>query len=81
VENLKNIIDELDSIVPAKNKHTVIESRAAHLISSATNLINLIKESYEPEIADDLIRRLHRSIVSSDQMKFMRKIKDLRKTK
>ena len=81
MENLKNIIDELDSIVPAKNKHTVIESRAAHLISSATNLINLIKESYEPEVADDLIRRLHRSIVSSDQMKFMRKIKELRKTK
>ena len=81
MENLKNIIDELDSIVPAKNKHTVIESRAAHLISSATNLINLIKESYEPEVADDLVKRLHRSIISSDQMKFMRKIKELRKNK
>ena len=81
MENIKSIIEELDTIVPARNKHTVIESRAAHLIASATNLINLIKESYEPEIAEDLVKRLHRSIISSDQNKFMRKIKDLRKSK
>lgn len=79
MENLKNIIEELDTIVPAKNKHTIIESRAIHLIASATNLINLIKESYDSEIAEDLVKRLHRSIVSSDQNKFMRKIKELRK--
>lgn len=81
MENIKSIIEELDTIVPARNKHTVIESRAVHLIASATNLINLIKESYEPEIAEDLVKRLHRSIVSSDQNKFMRKIKELRKSK
>lgn len=80
MKNLKNIIEELDSIVPAKNKHTIIESRAAHLIASATNLISLIRESYDQEIADDLVKRLHRSIASSDQKKFMRKIKELRKS-
>ena len=79
MENLKNIIEELDSIVPAKNKHTIIESRAAHLIASATNLISLIRESYDPDVAEDLVKRLHRSISSSDQKKFMRKIKELRK--
>ena len=81
MENLKNIIDELDSIVPAKNKHAIIESRATHLIASALNLINLIRESYEPEIAEDLIKRLHRSIASADQRKFMRKIQEIRKSK
>lgn len=79
MENLKSIIEELDSIVPAKNKHTIIESRAAHLIASANNLINLIRESYDSDVADDLVKRLHRSIASSDQNKFMRKIKELRK--
>ena len=79
MENLKNIIEELDSIVPAKNKHTIIESRAAHLIASATNLISLIRESYDPDVEEDLVKRLHRSISSSDQKKFMRKIKELRK--
>ena len=81
VKNLKSIIDELDSIVPAKNKHTIIESRAAHLIASALNLISLIRESYEPELAEDLIKRLHRSIISADQRKFMRKIQEVRKAK
>jgi hypothetical protein len=79
VDNIKSIIEELDSIVPAKNKHAIIESRATHLIASALNLITLIRESYEPEVAEDLVKRLHRSIASADQKKFVRKIKELRK--
>jgi hypothetical protein len=81
VDALKNIIDELDAIVPAKNKHTVIESRATHLIASAINLIRLIRESYDQEQADDLVKRLHRSIMSEDSRKFTRKIKEIRKEK
>lgn len=79
VNHLKNFIDELDAIVPAKNKHTVVESRATHLIASAINLIRLIRESYPEEQADDLIKRLHRSIISEDSKKFTRKIKEIRK--
>ena len=81
MDNLKNIIDELDAIVPAKSKHTLIESRAIHLIASATNLIRLIKESYPADQADDLVKRLVRSIISEDNKKFTRKIKELRKEK
>jgi len=79
VDSLKNIIDELDAIVPAKSKHTVIESRATHLIASAINLIRLIRESYPDDQADDLVKRLHRSIMSEDERKFTRKIKEIRK--
>ena len=43
MDALKNIIDELDAIVPAKSKHTVIESRATHLIASAINLVRIIR--------------------------------------
>lgn len=81
MDNIKNIIDELDAIVPAKSKHTVIESRATHLIASAVHLIRLIKESYPPEQAEDLVKRLHRSIISEDDRKFTRRIKELRKSK
>lgn len=81
MESLKSIIEELDAIVPAKNKHTIIESRAAHIIASAVNLVRLIRESYPEETADDLIKRLHRSILSEDERKFMRKIKELRRGK
>ena len=81
VDTIKNFIDELDAIVPARSKHTVIESRATHLIASAINLVRLIKESYPEEQADDLVKRLHRSIMSEDERKFTRKIKEIRKTK
>ena len=79
MDALKNIIDELDAIVPAKSKHTVIESRATHLIASAINLVRLIRESYTDEQAEDLVKRLHRSIMSEDDKKFTRKIKEIRK--
>jgi len=79
VDHIKNFIDELDAIVPAKSKHTVIESRATHLIASAVNLVRLIRESYPTDQAEDLVKRLHRSILSEDDKKFTRKIKELRK--
>ena len=77
-EKINSFIDELDKFVPAKSKHTVIESRAGHIIASAINLVQLIRESYPEEDAQDLIKRLHRSIISEDQRKFGRKIKELR---
>ena len=81
MEKIKNFLDELDKCVPAKNKHTVIESRAAHIIASAVNLAQLIRESYSEEDANDLVKRLYRSIMTEDERKFMRKIKDLRNSK
>jgi hypothetical protein len=81
VVDIKNFIDELDRVVPAKNKHTVIENRASHIIASAVNLVHLIKESYSEEEAQDLIKRLYRSIITEDENKFGRKIKELRNKK
>lgn len=75
----KNLIEELDAIVPAKNRHSLIESRATHLIASAVNLIKLINESYSDELAEDLTKRLIRSIQTGDERKFIRKIKEVRK--
>ena len=81
MEKLKNFLDELDKCVPAKSKHTVIESRAAHIIASAINLAQLIRESYSEEEANDLVKRLYRSMITEDDRKFMRKIKEMRSKK
>jgi hypothetical protein len=78
---MKNFLDELDKFVPAKNKHSVIESRASHLIASAVNLVHLIQESYSEEEASDLVKRLYRSIMTEDEKKFSRKIKELKAKK
>lgn len=78
VDKINSLLDELDKFVPAKSKHTVIESRASHIIASAINLVQLIRESYSDEEAQDLIKRLHRSIISEDNRKFLRKIKEIK---
>jgi hypothetical protein len=78
VDKINSLLDELDKFVPAKSKHTVIESRASHIIASAINLVQLIRESYSDEDAQDLIKRLHRSIISEDNKKFLRKIKEIK---
>lgn len=78
---IKSFLDELDKCVPAKSKHTVIESRATHIIASVANLAQLIRESYDEEEANELVKRLYRSIMTEDDRKFMRKIKELRNKK
>jgi hypothetical protein len=80
-DKINSLLDELDKFVPAKSKHTVIESRASHIIASAINLVQLIRESYSDEDAQDLIKRLHRSIISEDNKKFLRKIKEIKSQK
>lgn len=65
--------------MPVKNKHTVIEARALHIISSAVNLIEQINANYPPEVAQDLTKRLVRSIQVGESQKFTRKMKEIRK--
>ena len=79
LKNAKNIIDELDNLVPVKNKHTVIEARALHVISSAVNLIESIRANYSNTVAEELSRRLIKSILSEDPQKFQRKLGQIRK--
>lgn len=77
----KSIIEELDSLVPVKNKHSVIESRAAHVISSAIHLIEQLHASYDAEVAEDLTKRLVKSILCKESTKFMRKLNIVKKGK
>ena len=66
----RSILEEINSLVPNQNRKEVISSRADHVISSAINLINLIKENYEPEVAQDLERKLLNAIRLQEFSKF-----------
>ena len=77
----RSLLEELNSISTKKNSEAVIESRAAHVINSAINLLNLIKENYDPEQAYELERRFINSIKGSDPSKFVRSIRKLRDSK
>lgn len=76
----RSLLDEISSLVPDQDKDNVLESRANHVIASAINLINTIKETYDEDTASDLERRLLNSIKSQDSSKFSRGIKRVKKS-
>lgn len=77
----RSLLEELNDVAVKKDTESIVESRAVHVIDSAINLINLIKENFEPEEAYELERRLINSIRGSDPAKFTRGIRKLRDSK
>ena len=77
----RSLLEELNDFAAKKNSESIIESRAHHVIQSAINLLTLIKESYPPDQAYELERRLINSIKGSDPNKFVRSIRKLRDSK
>ena len=68
----RSILDEISNMVPEQDRASIIESRALHIITSAVNLINNIREVYDPETAEELERRFLNSIRGQDTNKIMR---------
>lgn len=80
-KKLRGIIDELLDYAPPREKELFIESRGQQVIASALHLMRLIRESFTPEVADDLSRRLVRAIANEDPEKFARRLRSLRENK
>jgi hypothetical protein len=77
----KSLLEELNEVAGKRDRELVIESRATHIINSAINLIELMKENFDPETAYELERRFINSIKGSDPSKFTRSIRKLRDSK
>jgi hypothetical protein len=77
----RSLLEELNSISNKRNSEEIIESRATHVIDSAVNLLNLIRENYTAEQAYELERRMINSIKGGDSGKFVRSIRRLRDNK
>jgi len=80
-QKIKSLLDELDVIVPTKDKHTVVEARVHHFITSGIHLLEMIEEQFTPEEADELTRRLFNSLKGRDPTKFQRKIRQIQEGK
>ena len=74
----RSILDELDTLLVHKDRENLVESRAAHVIQGAINLINYIRENYEPAQADELERRLVNSIRTQEPDKFRRGVRKMK---
>lgn len=77
----RSLLEELNEISIKKDAEAVIESRATHVIDSAINLLQAIRENFDPETAYELERRFLNSIKGGDPAKFTRGIRKLRDSK
>jgi hypothetical protein len=76
---MRSIIDELDRLVPQRDKHQIIEAKASNVIASCINIMQLISESFTDDEAEELNKRLLLAIKNKDATKFNRKIKEMKK--
>jgi len=77
----KSILQELNSFSTKRDIELVIEGRALNVISSAINILDMVRENFDAETALDLERRLLNSIRSSDPDKFRRGIRRISESK
>ncbi len=74
----RSLLAELDSLRLQKDRESFVESRASSVIQGAINLLQFIRENYDPETAGELERRLVNSIRSGDGTKFARGIRRIK---
>jgi hypothetical protein len=77
----RSILQELNSFSTNKDVELIIESRALHVINSAINILEMVKENFDQETASDLERRLLNSIRGADPDKFRRGIRKIQESK
>ena len=71
----RSILEELESLHIERDSRHVIENRASNIISSAIRLLEQIDESYSPEQAENLTRKLINAIKLRDPSKFTRTVR------
>lgn len=77
----RSLLQEINDLVPQRDIHFFVESKAVQAIASVQNLIRLIENNYGPEESSDLIKRLFNSMKSGDQEKFRRGVKNIRESR
>jgi len=77
----RSILQELNALAERKDAESIIESRAANIIDSAINLMELIHKTYDDETALELERRFINSIKGADTAKFTRGIRKITESK
>ena len=77
----RSILDELSQIGTGPTSNLILESRANHIINSAINLINTLREQYDEPEAAELERRLINSIRAQEPGKFVRGLRKINEDK
>ena len=71
----RSLLEELDAMYIERDQRHIIENRASNIIASAIRLLEQIDESYSPEDAQNLQRKLLNAIKQRDPGKFTRTVR------
>jgi len=71
----RSILDELDDLYAERDRRLVIESRANNIIASAINLLEQIDQTFPPDQAENLSRKLLNAIRTRDIDRFSRTVR------
>ena len=71
----RSLLEELDAMYIERDQRHVIENRASNIIASAIRLLEQIDESYAPDQAENLQRKLINAIKLRDPGKFTRTVR------
>ena len=80
----RSILEELSSVRVNKEPENFVESRAGHIIDSAINLVNYIRENFDQETAYLLEKKFNAAIKNLDSNRFSRgvsRVKELKDVK
>jgi len=80
----RSILEELSSVRINKEPENFVEHRASHIIDSAINLIQYIRENFDPQTAYTLEKKFNSAIKNLDSNKFHKgvtRIKELKDIK
>ena len=79
-----SILEELANVRLNKDPENFVQSRASHIIDSAINLVNYIRENFDQQSAFTLEKKFNSAIKNLDRNKFNKgvsKIKELKDIK
>lgn len=74
-KRMSGILDELNRYIPQSGRQHFIESCVEQAVANVQNIIDMIDQNYDTEVAEDLKKRLYNSIRTGDSKKFSRGIK------
>ena len=71
----RSLLEELDAMYIERDQRHIIENRASNVIASAIRLLEQIEETYAPDQAENLKRKLLNAINQRDPAKFTRTVR------
>ena len=77
----RSILEELANVRFNKDPENFVESRASHIIDSAINLIQYIRENFDAQTAYTLEKKFNSAIKNLDSNKFYRGVNRLKELK